>query len=116
MTRIITGLFALAAALSLVACGGRASLDEESGRAYRRVIAAQADAQPAKRLSALSADDAKIILENHLATYGQSKGKSGGAARTGGLSGGGSGQLTPETSDFGSDNAPRRNDRNIKLQ
>lgn len=85
-----------ALALGLAACGGRASLGEDSGHSFRRVLNAQAQARSGKALPPLSADAAKIILDNHAATFGKGGGKGSGAAGLGTvLPGGAGGLLTP---------------------
>jgi hypothetical protein len=53
----------------LAACGGRASLDAENDQAWRRVLQAQETARPSKDLPPLTADEAKIIVDNHYATF-----------------------------------------------
>lgn len=98
--------------LSLLACGGRATLSDASGKASRRVWMTQLESQPAKRLSTLSAADAKIALDRH---YGKGKGRSisSGGISSGGYGGGRGGQLTPSTTDI-SDGNP--DGRKITLQ
>lgn len=95
MIKALTKASLLLACLAMAACGGRTTLSAESGKSFRRTWNAQLDSQPAKRLSTLSATDAKIALERH---YGKSK-KSGGFS-SGGFSPGRGGQLTPSTTDI----------------
>lgn len=88
------------AALGTTACGGRAKLDDESGRAFRNAWSIQAQSRPNPPLSDLSAADAKIAMRNHAARYSQggedSSNSAGGTAVPGVR-----GLLTPATTDMG---------------
>ena len=96
---------ALGAAFALSACGGRRALDDRSGVAWRRVMQAQQQARPAQRMSMLSADDAKGIMNRHFKQVGASgRGKGGGGRPSVPemiFGGGGGGLLTPSTANLG---------------
>ncbi|MCA9559524.1 MAG: hypothetical protein KC583_13265 [Myxococcales bacterium] len=93
-----TLLLIVVGALVLPACGGRASLDDTSGLAFRRVWDAQATSQPRRPSAPIGADEAKIIVANHAARYGTGQTASGGQGSGGGGSVG-SGLVTPVTGD-----------------
>lgn len=104
-------LLVACAGLCLAACGGRASLSDDSGRSVARIWNAQLNSQPAKRLSTMSADDAKVALARH---YGNGTATGIGAGVSTRRSGGGrGGMLTPSTTDIGDGAA---NGRKISLQ
>jgi len=70
-----TSLIVLAlSAMTLPACGGRAQLGPESAKQYRELFRVQGNSRPRSPLGKLSARDAKLIMQNHNATYG-GKGK-----------------------------------------
>ena len=56
--------------LTAPACGGRAHLSPHSGKYFKRLFKAQVDSRPRKPLGKLSAQDAKLIMQNHNTTYG----------------------------------------------
>jgi hypothetical protein len=92
----------MALALALAACGGRQSLSDDSGVAFRRVMQAQAQSRPSKALPPISADSAKTMLANREATF--RRGGNAPATGLGGDAGMGSfvtglgGQQTPPSS------------------
>jgi|JI10StandDraft_1071094.scaffolds.fasta_scaffold303292_2 hypothetical protein len=92
-------LLPLALAALTQACGGRAALHEESGRAFEQVWQAQVEATPKDKLAAFTAAEATTVMGNHTARYSK-----GGVAKPGGGGGGGvgGGLLTPATTDLGS--------------
>ena len=72
-------------ALCLPACGGRASLAEDSGSVFKRTMSLQATSRRREALAPLSATDAKIIVRNHELTNsaGGKRGGSGGGKTRG---------------------------------
>lgn len=94
---------AVTAAALLAGCGGRAHLGDDTGVAYDRIWQAQAHARPSQDVALLTADDARIIVDNHYGVFrmeGGGKPKSGNAQGGMGFVGGG-GLLTPMTQTFG---------------
>ncbi|MFN3200744.1 MAG: hypothetical protein ACE366_20260 [Bradymonadia bacterium] len=86
---IRSALVALAL-VTFVGCGGRRSIEEDSGVAWRAVMDAQKSARPSQKLAFIDADEAKIIMDNHRTTFS----RGGGGRSSGGdslLSGGGGG-------------------------
>ena len=83
--------------LTLPACSGRAHLGPDSGKRYKALFQVQADSRPRKALGNMSAMDAKLIMENHHATYGK---RTTTRARTGTRRSGGS-SLQPASLDLG---------------
>ena len=93
-------LMSLALATLATACGGRASLHEESGRAFNQVWQAQTESTPKEKLAPFTAAEAATVMGNHVMRYSK-----GGAAKPGGAGGGGfggGGLLTPATTELGS--------------
>ena len=68
MNKLLT--IVLFAAFLLGGCAGRVHLADDTGRHVRQVFTAQADSRPTHAPAHLSADDAKMALSNHRATFG----------------------------------------------
>lgn len=101
MSRNSLRLLALIALVgATAACGGRKRLADDSTMAWREVMEAQRQARPAQKLAYLDADDAKIIVENHRATYSRGGGGTKGNDFGASLSSGG-GILTPVSTILG---------------
>jgi hypothetical protein len=111
---------AVAFAMALAACGGRAHLSEDSGQSFRRVFQAQAEARPSKNIAPLSADSAKIIIDNHYAVFRDDKGgrPNAGAAMpmAGMMMSGGSGLSTPAAGSVSTEMPSYENPSPIRLQ
>ncbi len=72
MKHVCSALLVLAlSTMVLPACGGRAQLGPDSAKQYRELFRAQANSRPRAPLGKLSAQDAKLIMQNHGQTYGR---------------------------------------------
>jgi hypothetical protein len=86
-------IIAVAIAGFCFACTPRAHLRDNTGLSLKRVLALQNSVRPQSKLAPLTAEDAKIIMSNHLA--GHAKGTTRGRSRSSSGSRGsvGSGQI-----------------------
>lgn len=77
LTFSFVAAFAVATAALLLTfatgCAGRVHLADDTGRHVRQVFDAQAASRPIHAPAHLSADDAKLVLRNHQATFGTSR-------------------------------------------
>lgn len=91
-------LLSLSSLGMLAGCSGRPQLADDSFQAWHAVRDAQRIARPSQRLAFIDADDAKIIVSNHRATY--QRGGGGGltgdnSSGFGSLTTGGGGLVNP---------------------
>ena len=69
-------LLLAALALMLPGCASRASLAEDSGRSYRMIFHTQAKKRSTMKVAALTATEAKLILQDYLGNArGQRRGR-----------------------------------------
>ena len=75
------------------ACTPRAHLRNNTGLSLKRVLALQNSVRPQSKLAPLTAEDAKIIMNNHLAGHAKGSARSRAQSSSGSRSSVGSGQI-----------------------